>query len=141
MRPAIDRSTVESLILLGQQRGGLTNQDLQAALPVGSMSAEDIALIVMQLEDAGVSVDLDESLSVGSQRTATPPRRSADILPFPKSPHGRPKSSPGPVSLETKPRVLDAKRPMQPRVRGAHWAVIGSILALVLIATAIALGI
>jgi hypothetical protein len=141
MRPAIDRSTVESLILLGKQRGGLTNQDLQAALPVGSMSAEDIALIVMQLEEAGVSVDLDESLSVGGQRPTTPPKRSAEILPFPKSPHGRPKSSPGPVSLETKPRVLAAKRPAHPKARGAHWAVTGSILALLLIAIAMALGI
>jgi hypothetical protein len=38
------------LVALGRRKGHLTNQDLEAALPVDTMSPEDIALVVVHLE-------------------------------------------------------------------------------------------
>ena len=60
--PMFDLGTLDRLMETGRAKGGLTNEDLEAALPIGSMSAEDIALVVVQLEDAGIPVELDESL-------------------------------------------------------------------------------
>ncbi len=138
MQPAIDQNTLESLIALGRRKGGLTNRDLETALPTAAMSVEDIALVVLQLEEAGVPIDLEESLLSRNQgEVAARPLQSAEILPFPKRLEDPPKArlkqalsnapSPAPQtpSLTTNPS------------RRAHWAVSGSILILVLIALAI----
>ena len=135
MQPAIDRNTLEGLIALGRQRGGLTNQDLQAALPVGTMSAEDIALIVLQLEEAGVPVEPDESLLQPRPGAAAPrPLPSAEILPFPKRPATLPKPrSRADSSVSRLGGAAASPRTSRP-MRPAHWAVAGSVLLVVLIA-------
>jgi len=133
MQPAIDRNTLEGLIALGRQRGGLTNQDLQAALPVGTMSAEDIALIVLQLEEAGVPVELDECL-LQPRPGAAAPLPSAEILPFPKRPATLPKPrSRADSSVSRLGGAAASPRTSRP-MRPAHWAVAGSVLLVVLIA-------
>jgi hypothetical protein len=130
MQPAIDRNTLERLIALGRQRGILTNRDLQEELPIGIMSAEDIALVVVHLEEAGVPVDLEESLLDRS-----PQRQGAEIISFPKrsgSPQARSLRS---ESLQSAPSMpSDASAPTETsNMRGAHWTVFGSILLLALI--------
>jgi hypothetical protein len=135
MQPAIDRNTLEGLIALGRQRGGLTNLDLQAALPIGTMSAEDIALIVIQLEEAGVPVELDESLLQPREGAAPPrPLPGAEILPFPKRPATLPK--PRPRADSSVSRLGGAAAPAQVTrpMRPVHWAVAGSVLLVLLIA-------
>jgi hypothetical protein len=138
MQPAIDRNTLESLIALGRQKGGLTNQDLEAALPTGSMSVEDIALVVLQLEEAGVPIDLDESLLTRHpQAVAQASQRSAEILPFPKRPSMPPKARlKNEVSLPP-PAASEAPSQRPVLTRYAHWAVIGSILIVALAAAAL----
>jgi hypothetical protein len=138
MQPAIDRNTLESLIALGRQKGGLTNQDLEAALPTGSMSVEDIALVVLQLEEAGVPIDLDESLLTRHpQAAAQTSQRSAEILPFPKRPSMPPKTRlKDEVSLPS-PAASEAPSQALVLTRYAHWAVIGSILVVALAAAAL----
>lgn len=138
MQPAIDRTTLESLIALGRQKGSLTNQDLEAVLPTGAMSVEDIALVVLQLEEAGVPIDLDESLLWQNTGAMTPrPHRTAEILPFPKRPDILPKAR-----LKEEHLIAPLPQPQTPSrttipSRLAHWAVVGSILLVVLIALAI----
>jgi hypothetical protein len=53
MQQALDSNTLDRLISLGRKQGYLTNQDLEANLPIDSMSAEEIALIVVHLEEMG----------------------------------------------------------------------------------------
>lgn len=138
MQPAIDRNTLESLIALGRQKGSLTNRDLEAVLPTGAMSVEDIALVVLQLEEAGVPIDLDEDLlSRNRGAVASMPLQSAEILPFPKRPDDPPKAR----LKQEAPHTLSPE-PQTPSLttipsRRAHWAVIGSIVIVVLIALAI----
>jgi hypothetical protein len=94
MQPALDRTIMDRLTILGRERGHLTTEDLRLNLPVDRMSAEEIALIVVQLEGSGVAVELEDSLI--SPEPA--PRRSAEIIPFPKRPAAdRPR--PKPISL------------------------------------------
>jgi hypothetical protein len=58
----ISRDTLDCLVAMGRRDGGLTTGDLRRALPVDAMSAEDLALVVVHIEEEGVSVELDESL-------------------------------------------------------------------------------
>jgi len=138
MQPAIDRTTLESLIALGRQKGGLTNRDLEAVLPTGAMSVEDIALVVLQLEEAGVPIDLDESLLSQHHGAVTSrPVQTAEILQFPK----RPDMPPG-ARLKEKPSTAPLPAPQIAShvtipSRRVHWAVTGSIVVVVLIALAV----
>ncbi len=78
----IDRSTLDRLVTLGRTKGHLTNEDLQAALPVDSMGADDIALVVVHLEDAGIPVELDESLLAGQASKPSRGTHAFEILPL-----------------------------------------------------------
>ena len=73
----IDRSTLDRLVAQGRAKGHLTNEDLTAALPIETMDADDIALVVVHLEEAGVAVELDESLLTG--QPARPPEDARKI--------------------------------------------------------------
>ncbi|MCB5175122.1 MULTISPECIES: RNA polymerase sigma factor region1.1 domain-containing protein [Microvirga] len=134
MQPAIDRNTLEGLIALGRQRGRLTNQDLQAALPTESMSVEDVALIVVELEEAGVPVDLEDSLLAPRQHVQVPSGPGAVILPFPKRPGSRPKPAQDLAPVGNEQAAEEDGPSLRSGVSGAHWAVIGSIVALALVA-------
>jgi hypothetical protein len=84
MQQALDRTIMDRLTMLGRERGHLTTQDLRLNLPVDRMSAEEIALIVMQLEGSGVAVELEGSLISPMPEALS--RKSAEIIPFPKRP-------------------------------------------------------
>lgn len=60
--PAPTRQDIDRLIALGRRKGVLTPADLHATLPIRAMSAEDIAQVVLEVEEAGVPVELEELL-------------------------------------------------------------------------------
>lgn len=76
----IDSDTLARLITVGRQKGHLTNLDLETVLPVETMSAEDIALVVVHLEDAGVPVELDETLLAPAPPCAPMHSKPTEIL-------------------------------------------------------------
>ncbi len=94
----IDSSTLARLVALGRAKGRLTLEDLKAALPVDTMDAEDIAPVVVHLEDAGVPVELDERL-LGQPSTGRPPARPVEVV-LPATDPGRhpPRTSDQPLS-------------------------------------------
>lgn len=59
MAGTIDRTTLDRLIALGRERGGLTAAEFQAALPVDAMDVDALVLVMLELEEAGVSVEPD----------------------------------------------------------------------------------
>ena len=61
--PTFAQRDLDRLIALGRQKGELTPADLQAALPIHSMSAEAIAQVVLDLEAAGIPVELEDLLT------------------------------------------------------------------------------
>ena len=57
MSETIDRGTLDRLIVLGRARGELSADDLRAALPVERMAVDDLVLVMLELEAAGISVE------------------------------------------------------------------------------------
>ncbi|MCJ2072301.1 RNA polymerase sigma factor region1.1 domain-containing protein [Methylobacterium sp. J-030] len=57
MSESIDRGTLERLIARGRDRGELSAEDLRAALPVERMEVDDLVLVMLELEAAGISVE------------------------------------------------------------------------------------
>ena len=60
--PMISTTTVDRLIQLGRRRGGLVIDDIGQALPVNTMSTEELADVLARLEEAGISVEIDPAL-------------------------------------------------------------------------------
>lgn len=57
MSETIDRGTLDRLIALGRNRGELSADELRAALPVERMEVDDLVLVMLELEAAGISVE------------------------------------------------------------------------------------
>lgn len=135
MQPALDRTTLDRLIDIGRRKGHLTTEDLRESLPVESMSADDIALVVVHLEELGVAVELEDSLISPDPKPEPVRMQGAEIIPFPgrsaQPKNLRSKSEPLPSEA---PFPLDAPLPEPPTGRSAHWAVaIAGLLALVVL--------
>ena len=65
----------------------LTTDDLRAVLPIKTLSADDLAMIVLQLEDAGVSLEVtDDLLGTSRRRTPTSPQTPVFQLPGTQTP-------------------------------------------------------
>jgi len=133
----LDRRTLDDLVALGRAKGHLTTDDLQAALPTQAMAAEDIALIVVHLEDAGIAVELDENLLSRSARGAPEKVAGVEIVPLQQPSHA------------TLPLVAAAddgpgEGQLTERTAGAGWAGpaahIAVIVAGVLVLALLALG-
>jgi hypothetical protein len=122
MQQALDSNTLDRLIALGRQQGQLTTLDLETNLPIHSMSAEDIALIVVHLEESGIPVELDDSLMAPQPKPAVTPTRSAEIIPFPdRAAAARVKKRT--ASLQKASPAQAAPAFVQQEKRAAHWAV------------------
>lgn len=122
MQQALDSNTLDRLIALGRQQGQLTTLDLETNLPIHSMSAEEIALIVVHLEESGVPVELDDSLMSPHPKPAADPARSAEIIPFPdRAAAARTKKRAAP--LQKAPTAQAEPAFVQQEKRAAHWAV------------------
>ncbi len=138
MQQALDSNTLDRLISLGRQQGQLTTHDLEANLPIHSMSAEEIARIVVHLEESGVPVELEDSLVTPDPKPA-PPTRSAEIIPFPdRAAAARMKKRS--ASLQKAPPTQSQPTFVQQEKRAAHWAVaVAGLLVLVLMVGALIL--
>ncbi len=137
----IDRSTLDRLVTLGRTKGHLTNEDLQAALPVDSMGADDIALVVVHLEEAGIPVELDESL-LTSQPSKPPTETHAFEILSPEKPVDSPSlERPDLSSLDIQPSLLSNVHGSENQAAsGAHKAIIlAGIAVLALFALALLL--
>lgn len=139
MQQALDSNTLDRLIALGRQQGQLTTLDLESNLPIQCMSAEDIALIVVHLEEAGIPVELDDSLMAPGPRPVKAPARSAEIIPFPDgAAAARMKKRTPPLQKASPAQAAPAF--VQQEKRAAHWAVAAAgLLVLALMVAALIL--
>ena len=55
-------AALSDLISLARRRGSLTMEDLQKALPVNSMTEQEIAHVLARLDEAGIDVEIDPTL-------------------------------------------------------------------------------
>lgn len=98
MTTPIDRATLDRLIALGRERGQLTADDLQRALPIDTMDVDALVLVMLELDAAGVGVEPD-AFGPRGERPATavpdlpaPERRATTSAPVPV---GAPQSAGG----------------------------------------------
>lgn len=68
MRP--NEAALIELIDHARQRGGISMEDLQKALPLDSMTAEEIAHVLARLDEAGFDLEIDPDLLVPGNKTA-----------------------------------------------------------------------
>jgi hypothetical protein len=132
---AIPKETLDSLIALGRSRGHLTTEDLAAALPVEAMAPDEIALVVVHLEDAGIPVEIDESLLGGRLRPSVIPPGTPEFAALDKPQDQAPAQhrSPNPTGPPPSPQAETKPAATAPR---AHTSV---ILAGILVAVLLAL--
>ncbi len=123
MQPALDKNTLDRLTSLGLKQGHLTTRDLRASLPVESMSAEEIALIVVHLEETGVPVELEDNLISPDPKPVAMPARTAEIIPFPgRSATARNRPKPLPLQPAT-PASPEPAKPAPVDGSNVHWAI------------------
>ena len=76
------------LIDLARRRGKLTMEDLRNALPLESMSVEDISLVLTRLDKAGFDLEIDPDLLLPENKIApqaTAPVTTSEQTEFPKT--------------------------------------------------------
>ncbi|AWN34584.1 RNA polymerase sigma factor region1.1 domain-containing protein [Methylobacterium radiodurans] len=81
MSAVIERRILDRLIALGRATGRISSDELRAHLPTATMTAEDIALVVLELEEAGVEVEFEGPLSATGR--PAPVRPIAELPPLP----------------------------------------------------------
>jgi Sigma-70 factor, region 1.1 len=89
---AIDPQAIDRLIALGRRQGFVTTGQIDLEMPVDRMSEVEIAEIVDRLERAGVSVELDEALTMpgGRNGAQATPSRPLTVLHLPEDPPAGP---------------------------------------------------
>jgi len=103
------------------------------------MSAEEIASIVVHLEETGVPVELEESLL--SPGPGPMPRKSAEIIPFP-GPRADRKKPRAKLLQPAKPARLETRQTPMEGSPFPHWAIAGAgvlafaVFSLIIFATA-----
>ena len=90
MTASIDRATLDRLIALGRERGELTADDLQRALPIDTMDVDALVLVMLELDAAGVGVEPDAFGPRGER-----PAMAGPDLPVPE----RGAAAPSPVAV------------------------------------------
>lgn len=78
----IDEKLLMALRERAARQGVLTTDDLRAVLPIDTLSADDLAMVVLQLEDSGVSLEVPDDL-LGSSRRRTPTSSQTPVFQLP----------------------------------------------------------
>jgi hypothetical protein len=59
---SVNEAALIELIDLARRRGGISMEDLREALPIDSMTVEDISHVLARLDEAGFDLDIDPEL-------------------------------------------------------------------------------
>jgi hypothetical protein len=91
----------ERLLQLGKQQGGLTPHDLQQVLDVERLSTDELSDMLVRVDRAGVSVEIDPALlASASGRAGLARRPDNDLLEVCEMPFRVPSEAPGQSSPE-----------------------------------------
>lgn len=67
---------LDRLIDTGRQRGGLEIDDIRQALPIDTMSIEEISNVLVRLEEAGIPVEIDPAMLTRHRQMSLPEIKS-----------------------------------------------------------------
>ncbi len=96
----------DRLVELGRRKGSLDIDDIKQEMPIDSMTTEDLAGLVILLEEHGISIDLDPELLLPNRGTATILGLQPVVLPAAEAPSIVPVDAsdrvltPGPAAAE-----------------------------------------
>ena len=80
----ISTTVFDRLLELGRRRGALQSDDIRQALPVDTMTIEEIVDVLTRLEEAGIAVEIDPALLTPRHRKTNPEEvRTATRIPPP----------------------------------------------------------
>ncbi len=65
-----DEAALIELINRARQRGSISMEDLQKALPLDGMTAQDISHVLARLDEAGFDLEIDPDLLLPENKTA-----------------------------------------------------------------------
>jgi hypothetical protein len=68
---SLDEAALIELMDLARRRGGLAVEDLRAALPIDSMTIDEISHVLARLDEAGFDLEIDPALLL-PERGMTP---------------------------------------------------------------------
>ncbi len=129
----IDDKLLATLRERAAKQGTLTTDDLRAVLPIETMSADDLAMVVLRLEDAGVSLEVTDDL-LGSSRRRTPSSSQTPVFQLPGSQAPMRSTSQHAAAPGVSPDSYASQQPMQaPASSVGAWkfvAAAGAIVAL-----------
>ncbi|MFC6773813.1 RNA polymerase sigma factor region1.1 domain-containing protein [Methylobacterium gregans] len=108
MSAVIERRILDRLIALGRATGRISSDELRAHLPTATMTAEDIALVVLELEESGVEVEFEGPLETAGR--PSPVRPVAELPPLPTAPAVA-ASPPRPFGRRIRPHRPHRRRP------------------------------
>ena len=74
-------TALDRLMQLGQRRGGLGIDDIRQALPVDTMTTEELADVLARLEEAGISVEIEPTLLTPRHRKMIPHEAQPATMP------------------------------------------------------------
>ncbi len=127
-------SAVKALMDLGRRQGRVSTEDVRQLLPLNAMSAEEIANLILRLEERGIAVDVDPALFVPTGRGAA--TSAAPPLELPRS------EAPKPPRAENRPDPPRAPPPAFSIGRSAGtrfpvwWVILATVIAIALLVAA-----
>ena len=100
----INEAALIELISLARKRGGISMEDFRKALPIDSMTAEDLAHVLDRLDEAGFDLEIDPALllpedKAGPKDAAPVAKREQTGLPE-TAPEGRRQRTSFPTSVD-----------------------------------------
>ena len=128
------------LLQLGKQQGGLTPHDLQQVLDVERLSTDELSDMLVRLDQAGVSVEIDPALLAPASGRAGLARRPESLPEGCEMPFKVPSEAPGqssPEQSEAAPTVIQ-NQPGYLRDKAVSTAVAIALGIIVLLALLIA---
>jgi hypothetical protein len=130
-------AALTDLISLARRRGSLSIEDLRRALPVGSMTVEDLSLVLARLDQAGFDLEIDPALLLPHNETAargaTPAAKHDEAEMSEPMPEGRQQQTSLPTSTDA-PTLKNAARPSN---AAASAPMLPWILAFVIVVLAV----
>jgi sigma-70-like protein len=122
-------------LTLGRRRGSLSTDEIAALLPLDRMTPEEIAEVVLRLEDGGVEVDLDPAFL--RPRSDRPERPLASALPLEPLTMRGGRSRAASVPPLAPPPVPAAP----PNLVGKRWVTSAVLAIIVILCLVVALGV
>jgi hypothetical protein len=101
----LHEAALTDLISLARRRGSLSMEDLRRALPVDSMTVEELSHVLARLDQAGFDLDIDPTLLSPDHeavaKTAAPVTQRDEIELSEPMPEGRQPQTSRPASADT----------------------------------------